>query len=782
MRKSLIALINCLLLVALSYASNEDGKGSIAGKVTTSDGQPAVAVTVILKGTRRATITNEYGQFILRNVNEGNYELEVSLAGYQTVSQTVTLERNKLIRIDLQLAVSKKQLEEVVIVGGQNKFANKSTDYVARMPLSNLENPQVYSVVTKELLAEQIIFDPREAVRNVTGAAMANYPAGGFAITSRGFSTGINARNGMETVASRSSIDLGNIERIEVLKGPSGTLFGSTISSFGGVVNLVTKKPLEAFKGEVSYTTGSFGLNRLTADINTPLNKEKTALFRINVVGNRQNSFLDNGHNNNFLVAPSLSFKVNDRLTVLADAEFLGVDQTRITYVRVATTSGLTNPSQIHLPYRKALYMDDANARTFANKVFLEANYKMKNSWTSSTLFSFVSENAMQSYQYYPTWINADSVARNALIYGPIYNNYTNFQQNFNGKFTTGFLKHNMLLGASYRYYHGTFNYMTAISATKFIDTVDMTKTYTAVNKAKIDQFMLLYGKMAPSNISDQHTFSAYATDVVNLTDRLSAMLSLRVDRYDFKGVTGTDSYRQTSLSPKLGVVYQIVKDQVSLFGNYMSGFQNKQPLNQPNGDLFVPKPVYANQSEVGIKTEAFGKKLSLTASYYYINISNTIIQDDQKFNMQDGKQVSKGVEVEVIASPVQGLNVVAGYAYNDNRIVKTSFINKAIEGNQADGAPYNVANVWLSYKFHNKALNNLGVGFGGNYVGKGYLATTNTYYFPEYTVLNATIFYDQPTWRLGIKVNNLANRQYWDMVGAPQAPLNFAGNLTFKF
>lgn len=72
------------------------------------------------------------------------------------------------------------------------------------------------------------------------------------------------------------------MERIEVIKGPFGTLFGSTSSSFGGVVNLVTKKPFETTATEdVSYTTGSFGLNRLTTDINTPLNKDKTALFRL---------------------------------------------------------------------------------------------------------------------------------------------------------------------------------------------------------------------------------------------------------------------------------------------------------------------------------------------------------------------------------------------------------------------------------------------------------------------------------------------------------------------
>lgn len=76
---------------------------------------------------------------------------------------------------------------------------------------------------------------------NAPGVVSISYPSGGVGMIFRGFSVGVNARNGMETVSGRSSVDLGNVERIEIMKGPSGTLFGSSVSSFGGVVNLVTK-------------------------------------------------------------------------------------------------------------------------------------------------------------------------------------------------------------------------------------------------------------------------------------------------------------------------------------------------------------------------------------------------------------------------------------------------------------------------------------------------------------------------------------------------------------
>ncbi|WP_426588214.1 TonB-dependent siderophore receptor [Mucilaginibacter sp. R-33] len=758
--------------------------GTIKGTVKTSDGQPAEFVTIALNGATRGTTVNQKGNYQLKNVSPGNYTLTASFIGLITQNKEVELKAGETLTVDFVLAENNEQLQEVVVKGAKtNKFANKKSELVARMPLANLENPQVYSVVTKELLQEQVATNISQATSNITGAAPNTYPAGGFAITSRGFITGINARNGMETVDSRSGLDIGNIERIEVLKGPSGTLFGANISSFGGVVNVVTKRPYDTFGGSASYTLGSYGLNRVSADVNAPLNSERTALVRINTAVNRQNSFLTNGHNNTVLIAPSLSYQVSDRLKLSADLEYFNTDQTRIMYTRVTPASGITSADQIPLAYNKSLYLDDANALTSSNKIFLEGKYRISDNWTATTLFSFVSENVKQSYQYYPTWISPTKVARNVVLYGPMFNNYTNFQENINGEFKTGAIKHKVLIGLSYRYYNGNF-YSTFTPANRFIDTVDVNKTSNpvAVGKAKVDEYFLKYGMLAPFGVSDQFTTSAYATDVISLNERLFAMLGLRFDHYRYKGYTSpsvSSPYTQNSVAPKLGLVYQAVKDQVSLFGNYMSGFQNIAPVQQPDGTLFVVKPIFANQTEGGIKTEAFEKKVNLTLSYYYTNIANATRTDSKGFTFQDGRQVSKGVDAELIANPLPGLNIIMGYAYNNNKILKTT--NPVLEGNMAATAPARIANWWVSYRFQ-QTLKNVGIGFGGNYVSKAFLTADNTYSLPHYTILNAAVFYDQPKWRFDFKVNNLAKQKYWDLAGSAQPLANIAANLTIKF
>ncbi|KAF2516474.1 TonB-dependent receptor [Flavobacterium foetidum] len=763
-------LFTVSLLLTFFAGFSQQNHGKIKGQITTSDGEAAAGVNVILKNSKYWSITNDDGSFEFNKVKANSYTLQISLTGYETLEQEITVAENETTSLNLQLKVSNKELKEVVI-NSKKSILSKKTDYVARMPLTNLENPQVYSVIQKELLQEQIAVDIKNAVQNSPGVVPISYPSGGIGLIFRGFSTGVNARNGMETVSGRSSVDLGNVERIEIMKGPSGTLFGSSVSSFGGVVNLVTKKPFETTAAEISYTGGSFSLNRLTADVNTPLNADKTVLFRVNVAVNREKSFLDYGFNNTLLFAPSLTYKASDKLTFNIDAELYNVNNTRRTYNTYAANSGITNPTDLQINYKKSMFHDDNDAKTTATKVFAQAEYEISENWKSTTVFSFVGEDVERSYQTYAVWNSPTQVDRRVGLWGPIYNNFTNIQENINGKFDTGSIKHKFLAGVNYRIYNSNFSG----GRTFTLDNIDVTTDFAPIRRKAVDAGLVL----TSSPVADQKTISVYACDVVNFTDRLSAMLSLRLDNFERAKVGTVEGYSQTALSPKLGLVYEVVKDQVSVFGNYMNGFQNMQPVTQPNSTQLVLDPVYAIQYEGGVKAEAFNKKLSGSISYYNITIDNATRTDLNGYTFQDAKQVSKGVDFELMANPFNGFNIVAGYAYNDNKIVKASVA--AIEGNKATGAPENVVNFWTTYTFQNK-LKGLGIGAGANYIDKNYFTAENTVYMPSYTVYNATIYYDQPSWRIGLKFNNITNEKYWDFWGSSNAPTSVLANLTIRF
>ena len=332
-------------LVLYDTALAQSATGSIKGKITTSDDQPAVAVTVKLKRTSKGTITDDAGAFTINKVEQGRQQVEISLIGHQTITRDVIVEANRTANVNIQLQTSAAELQEVVVTSAATKFAKKQSEYAARMPLKNLENPQVYTVVPKELFQEQVSTDFRSALQTAPGLSNITQGVGsggiGLSIRLRGFS-GTNAggaiRNGMATNWVSLS-DPVNLEAIEVIKGPSATLFGGVMVSYGGLVNRVTKKPFDVTKGDISYNVGSFGLSRLTADINTPLNEDKSLMLRVNAAYHTERSFQDYGRSNTEVIAPALTYKINDKLTLDLDFEAFHTKR-NTTYIGSVATNG----------------------------------------------------------------------------------------------------------------------------------------------------------------------------------------------------------------------------------------------------------------------------------------------------------------------------------------------------------------------------------------------------------------------------------------------------------
>ena len=178
---------------------------------------------------------------------------------------------------------------------------------------------------------------------------------------------------------------------------------------------------------------------------------------------------------------------------------------------------------------------------------------------------------------------------------------------------------------------------------------------------------------------------------------------------------------------------------------------------------------------------------MSGTISYYDIRVKNVLREDidHPNFSVQSGTQLSKGLEVELIASPFEGMNIIAGYAYNDSKYTNADSDVNGLRPNSS--GPQNMANLWLSYRFLQGGVKGLGFGFGGNYAGKSLVESGRSegqFYVPEYTLMNATVFYDAGRFRLSANVNNIANRKYW--IGwytvNPQQPRSINGSIAFRF
>lgn len=760
-----------LLVLGTICSFAQTTKGRITGVVKTTLNEPLSFATVALKGTNLGTTTSENGVFALE-APTGLYTLSVSFTGYGTNEIKIDLKSGETLALGVvQLEASNELLDEVVVDGMITKFSKKESDDVARMPLKNLENPQVYTVVPKELFVEQVSFDLQSVLATSPGVGNPSVGPGsggvGLGINMRGFSSlnGIGAiRNGMATNFVTLS-DPANIESLEVIKGPSSTLFGTTLISYGGLINRVTKKAHLQKDGEVGFTTGSNGLGRITFDYNSPLNEQKTLLFRINSAVHREKSFQDFGVNRTFMLAPTFTYLVNDRLTLDLDFEYFQSER-NATFVRVGTTSGITNMDQLNWNFNKSFTSNEFVSESKAFTVYAKANYKLSDKWTSQTLYSYAYTENDGNYLFLQ--ISKKDTISPFMMNLPSTFTTNQIQQNFVGDFRIGSMRNRLVAGADFTQLTNQ-NSRTSI----YYSNVAISGTF----KPNAYQFQTALGRAKWSDaLRSEKTYSVYVSDVLNLTDRLIAMAALRVDRFE----DIENDYKQTALSPKLGVVYQLVKNKVSLFGNFMDGFKNVSPaLTEDNGTKAFD-PEHGTQYEGGVKFELFSGKLSSTLSYYDITVSNrltpyTVTGDKNTYYTQDGTQKSTGFEVDLIANPVKGMHVIMGYGYNDNEYTKGQYIGKI-----PYGVSKNIANFWVSHKLDN----GLGAGVGGNYASDHFLEATNAITVPGYTKFDATVFYEQPKYRIGLKLNNLTDEKYWasSFNATPQATRSFLINLSYRF
>lgn len=806
--KNLLPILTLFMLTNLALAQN----GTVSGTVKDNNQAPLFGVNVSLKNTTKGTQTNENGEFEISNLENGDYTLLISYLGFKTREIQLSVSNNQNKNLETITLYEGNEILSEVIVNGErrNKFSRKKTAYVSKLPLKDIENTQVYSTVTNEILKSQIVTNFDDALKNATGVEQlwtstgrGGDGAGYFSL--RGFSVQAQLVNGLPGLTN-GTINPANIERIEVLKGPSATLFGNAVSSYGGLINVVTKKPYVGNGGELSFTSGTYGLNQIVGDFNTALSKEDNLYFRLNTAYTTEQSFQDAGFRKSFFVAPSLSYRVNNRLSFSFYGEITQAEQTNPTFLflnRSAPTVA-SNLDELNYNNKLSFTSNDLTLQNPTQNYRIEMDYKLSDTWQSQTLLSKSSTSTKGYYSYlfdfgilegntYSRFINKQNANTQT----------TDIQQNFIGDFKIASLRNRMVVGIDY------FNETQTNNSTGYAFygnvtpdggsngdnpfTPDVEDDLYPLSTSGVDAALASQGV---SNVkSKYHIYSLYASDVVNFTDNLSAMIGLRLDHFDNEGDLANldDDFDQTTISPKFGLLYQPIKDKLSVFGNYQNGFTNVAPQlvgNPEDGPqtLQTFDPEQANQLEFGIKTNLFNNRLNATISYYDIKVKDRVITDPSSpFNkIQGGEVVSKGFEIEINANPFKGLNIRAGLSNNDSETTEsdnTEILNRR----PLEAGPETLYNFWVNYEFQDGTLDGFGIGLGFNGASERFAInyeSTGEFILPSYTIANASVFYQANKYRIGLKLNNAFNKEYykgWTTIN-PQTPRALLANISYQF
>lgn len=743
---------------------------------------------------------NELMNFIISlfRIIKNNIYLCQSKLNMKKAALSISLLAGILATAQINDSTTAKTIDEVII----NSIIKKDSEYSNKMPLKAIEDPQVISSVTKSALENQSIFTIDDAYRNITGVQKMWTPTGragdgGSFVILRGFPSNNSLRNGLVAPVS-TAIDAINIEKLEVLKGPSATLYGSNVASYGGIINRITKKPTQKLGANVTLIGGSYNTYRVQADVNAPLTDDRKLLLRVNTAYTNEGTFQKQDAKNSYLsFTPSLTYNASEKLQFNVEYESFNTRASTepfFFYLSPSTLGGINNIKDLEakgLDYKESYIGDDLYTTSRVNNVFGQINYQITDQIKSSTNINSSSSYSDGYSPYFSVGLNATDNSLTVSRFDQSTNGSksSNFQvqQNFNldYKFGNG-MRNRTVIGFDYlktklkqRYEYlnsGAFDTVPALGG-----------DYSGLNVTSLAAAYAIPGNTGIYNVNaDTNTYSAYISNVFSPVSRLNVVLGLRYESNDFLGgdifAVNTPEFNQSAFSPKAGLVYEIVKDKFSVFGNYQNSFKSNgyYTIDQA-GTTALSDPERANQFEGGFKTNLLNGKINATVNYYDIKAKNRLVgtgeftSSFQSVQTQTGEIQSKGVELEVNAYLVKGFSIIGGLAYNDTQDLATG------ERPNTAGS-YWLGNFNASYQFLDGNMKGLGFGLGGNYASDNNV--TGDFILNKYFVMNANAFYDTHKFRIGVKVDNFTNEHYYIgyTTANPQKLINAVGTFTYKF
>jgi iron complex outermembrane receptor protein len=725
--------------------------GRIQGKVTTSDGQPARFVNVVLKGTRKGTITDSTGHYQIAAVKPGSYTVQASFVGLKATTQTATISGEETVTVDFALEATGTELQEVVVTANPSKYVSDYPSVSLRLRTPLLEIPQNIQVVNRQVIQDQQIFDILEGVtRNVSGAVKMEHwdvYANIFMRGSRipGFRNGMNVQSDFGPMAE----DMSMVERIEFVKGPAGFMLSNGEPS--GFYNVVTKKPTGLTKGEASMTIGSFDTYRSTLDLDGKLSKDGRLLYRLNLMGQMKGSHRDFEYNNRVSVAPVLKFQITPQTSLTAEYNY------QYNQMSVIGSQYAFSPTKVgDLPVNFTTAepnMDPSNLSD--HSFFLTLAHNFNSNWKFTGQLAYVTFNQV-GQSIWPTSFNGDTLIRSASIWDAL--GIMKVGQFFvNGDVKTGAIGHRLLIGLDMGdkdFYHD-WSQAGAFSGPAGFNVYNPVHgTVPASAYPKYDRSL----DIRQRGVYYNNNYSAlYVQDEIRLfNEKLRLTLAGRYttvrDQNPYSG--GTDDQKFT---PRVGLSYSIDKS-TSVYAVMDESFV---PQAGATYDKVPFKPITGTNREIGLKRDWLDGRWSATLAAYRIIKNNTLTADPahQFFSIQLGQTRASGVEFDLRGQIVNGLEVTVNYAYNDAKITKDT----EYSGTQVPGTARNIANAWLHYRLTSGAAKGLGIAVGAqhqngrtNWYGAYNMAVDAS--MPDYTRFDGAVTYQTGKLGIALNVNNLFN------------------------
>jgi len=725
--------------------------GRLEGRVVDPSGAPIPGATVTAtadprRSSRETTaLSGPDGPFGLE-LPAGSYVIRVELEGFGETAQRISLAAGQPTPREFVLDVMTVKDSIVVHAPPGYRIPEISSATKTLTPLRDV--PQSVTVVTRQLMRDQMMTSVADVVRYVPGISLHQGETNRDQVIIRGNSSSADffvdgVRDDVQYYR-----DLYNLDRVEALKGPNAMIFGR--GGGGGVINRVTKQAEFGSAREVELMGGAYDGKRVTADFDRPFS-DRVAL-RVNGLFEDRGSFRDGVDLQRSGIAPTVTILRGEATKVTLSFEHFH-DQ------RVADrgiTSFLGRPADVPID---TFYgnPDDSKVRALVNLGSATVEHRFGGlSLRNRTVFGDYD-------RFYQNYVPGAVTANRSNVALTAYNNATDRRNLFNQTdliygFATGSVRHNLLFGAEVgRQLTDNFR------NTGFFNDAS-TSILVPFESPRIDTPVTFRQSATDADNHIEATVAAlYAQDQIELSRRLQLVAGLRLDRFDldFENQRNGDRKSRTDdlVSPRAGLIFKPIAP-VSLYGTYSVSYLPS------SGDQFSSltsiteqlEPERFRNLEVGAKWDA-SDTLSLTASIYRLDRTNTrsIDPNDPVRIIQTGSQRTNGYELGVNGRVTSSWSIAGGYAHQDASV--TSATATAREGATVAQVPRHTVSLWNNYQVHPR----LGAALGIVYRSDVFAAIDNTVTLPGYTRVDAAVFVGLVEGiRLQVNVENLLDKEYW--------------------
>jgi iron complex outermembrane receptor protein len=638
--------------------------------------------------------------------------------------------------------------DEVVVTG--TRFAG---DFGEKSGIALEKMPQSVQVLSEQDIVELGARTVGDLLRAVPGANPGYSRVGAyqsFSLKIRGFladqmRNGIRQRYYEDVDASA----LSNIERVEVLKGPSGVLYGQ--SAVGGILGIVTRRPQDEFAASLAAAVGNDSRRQLTADLTGSV--APGLAVRLTGEVERSGTFVDRQDLDRDNVALGLRAGIGDRAVVNVVTEYVQRHTQRYPGLPLAGTVQSNGvgalPRGLNLGEPA---VDEMNAS--APLVQAWADVRLAEAWTLTPRLQYQQFNTrFTQIRLRAPATDLTTITRNGRT-GQEDDAYAIAQLDLSGAFTTGAIAHRLLAGYEYDRERAQFaqSDLTNVTPISVLNPVHAFDTAAPAARFAYDQ----------DYDTDGHAL--YVQDQLALAPRWDVVASLRHSWLEswtsdaFAGVELDRSSVQTT-TWQLGTTYALGGG-LSAYGGYSTGFDVESSAGARSANGQPLRPEKSRQFEAGLRYS--GPAAHGSAALFQIERVDALTTDplNPDFTLNVGRQRVRGVELEGEWRPTPQVSVGAGYALLVGRITRS---NDGDEGGPIGDVPRHTLTARAQYAVPGTAL---AVRGGLARVSARALVNGSAVRLPGYTLLDLGGTHDFDTFTAGIFMANVTGERYYTASG----------------